>query len=71
MDMKPYCRNCYDRFPADMRRKLLEMANNNAGKNKKATMKKDKKAEKAKKKKDKKAEKEAKSNIVNATETAS
>ena len=69
MDMKPYCRHCYDKFPSDMRRKLLETANA-AAKNKKATMKKDKeKKASLKKKKDdkKKSDKE----IMNATTAAS
>ena len=67
MDMKPYCRHCYDKFPSDMRRKLLDSANMTA-KSKKQTMKKDKKGSMKKPKKEKKADNRE---ITNATETAS
>ena len=69
MDMKPYCRHCYDRFPADMRRKLLDSANQNS-KNKKATMKKDK-SNKNSIKKTKKDKKQSNQDITNAVQAAS
>ena len=70
MDMKPYCRHCYDRFPADMRRKLLESANQNT-KNKKATMKKDKSKNSMKKSKKDKVSKQTSQEITNAVQAAS
>jgi len=71
MDMKPYCRHCYDKFPSDMRRKLLETAATMNRSQKKGSTKKDRNSMKKKKKEKKGTEEPTKNgNVENACDTA-